>query len=230
MDKNRVVDVTVNSGLNDSCCSSITTWIQVHSYHETSFICFIIAMSLWMIFLLYYMCSSARVNTTPTFQRFAWGVAGGSITGFQNFLKDSLTVLKASKSSNESGSSQEFPYLLFIFMFGMAIFVALSGLIILTLCMKRYDVTYSASMFVGSFCISASIMSAIHYDTFLHLNDMVNYIGYPSGLVILLYGVYMLLMSTSAVTGGIEPLSRSNPSSSTTFVEISRRTEDGELS
>lgn len=185
-------------------------------------------MCLWMIFLLYYMCSSAKVNTSPTFQRFAWGVAGGSITGFQNFLKDSLTILKASNSNNKDGNSNEFPYVLFIFMFGMAIITALSGLIILTLCMKRYDVTYSASMFVGSFCISASIMSAIHYDTFLHLNDVINYIGYPSGLIILLYGVYMLLAATS-ITVRDEPLSQSHPVLSS-FIETSRHTEDNELS
>ena len=186
-------------------------------------------MCLWMTFLLYYMCSpTSSVNTSPTFQRFAWGVAGGSITGFQNFLKDSLTILKASRSSNENGSNDAFPLALFIFMFGMAIFTALSGLIILTLCMKRYDVTYSASMFVGSFCISASIMSAIHYDTFAHLNDAINYIGYPSGLIILLYGVYLLLMSTS--TNGINESSSPADPTTTAFVEIPRHAEDGEIS
>jgi uncharacterized membrane protein len=169
------------------------------------------------------MCTSAKVNTSPTFQRFAWGVVGGSITGFQNFLKDSLTILKSSKINNEDGSNSEFPYLLFIFMFGMAIISALSGLIILTLCMKRYDVTYSASMFVGSFCISASIMSAIHYDTFSHLNDTINYIGYPIGLIILLYGVYMLLISTSA-TSGNEPFHQSN-AAPLTIEERFRHTE-----
>jgi hypothetical protein len=71
-------------------------------------------------------------------------------------------------------------------------------------------------------------MSAIHYDTFSHLNDTMNYIGYPSGLIILLYGVYMLLMSTSATIGN-EQLPQSNPTS-LPFEEISRRTEDGELS
>ena len=208
--------------------STIPFGIQVRSYHETSFICFIVAMCLWMIFLLYYMCTSAKANTSPTFQRFAWGVAGGSITGFQNFLKDALTILKASPMHHEDGSNQAFPYLLFLFMFGMAIAVALSGLIILTLCMKRYDVTYSASMFVGSFCISASIMSAIHYYTFSHLNGVINYIGYPSGLVILLYGVYMLLTSTAATCEN-DVQSQSNPALST-FEEASRRAEDGELS
>jgi hypothetical protein len=185
-------------------------------------------MCVWMVFLLYFMCTSAKVSTSPTFQRFAWGVAGGSITGFQNFLKDSLTILKASKRNNKDDSNSDFPYLLFIFMLGMAIVSALSGLIILTLCMKRYDVTYSASMFVGSFCISASIMSAIHYDTFSHLNDTINYIGYPIGLIILLYGVYLLLMSTPT-TNGTVPLYQSFDVASN-VEHLSRRTEDGNLS
>jgi uncharacterized membrane protein len=123
-------------------------------------------------------------------RRFAWGVAGGSITGFQNFLKDSLTILKA--IPNEA----KIPFVLLGFLASMAIFVALTGLIILTLCMKRYDATYSSSMFVGSFCISASIMSAIHYHTFAYLGkNIVNYVGYPIGLIVLLTGVYVLMVA-----------------------------------
>ena len=133
-------------------------------------------------------------------RRFAWGVAGGSITGFQNFLKDTLTILKAIPSE------AKIPYFLLGFLAFMAIFTALSGLIILTLCMKRYDATYSASMFVGSFCISASIMSAIHYHTFAHLsNNVVNYVGYPTGLVVLLTGVYLLMVAAKE-TGPQSPM------------------------
>ena len=62
----------------------------------------------------------------PTMKRFAWGVSGGSITGFQNFLKDSLTIIKA---SNESGES--FPILLYIFAF-FAILSSFGGLLFLT--------------------------------------------------------------------------------------------------
>jgi hypothetical protein len=36
-------------------------------------------------------------------------------------------------------------------------------LLCLSSCMKRYDATYSAAMFVVSFVISASLMSAVHY-------------------------------------------------------------------
>jgi uncharacterized membrane protein len=131
-----------------------------------------------------------HASTSPMMRRFAWGVAGGSITGFQNFLKDSLTILKALQSE------ARVPFLLLGFLASMAVFIALTGLIILTLCMKRYDATYSASMFVGSFCISASIMSAIHYRTFAHLkNNIVNYVGYPTGLIVLLMGVYLLMVA-----------------------------------
>jgi hypothetical protein len=158
-------------------------------------------MMIWMIWLLHAMYSTA---TSPTFRRFAWGTAGGSITGFQNFLKDSLTIVKALK--NEANV----PYFLLGFLAGMAVLTAFTGLILLMLCMKRYDATYSAAMFVGSFCIAASIMSAIHYDTFTHLDGTLNYIGYPAGLVTLLFGVYLLLKAgndTLAISTNTEAIS-----------------------
>lgn len=127
----------------------------------------------------------------PTMKRFAWGVSGGSITGFQNFLKDSLTIIKA---SNESGES--FPILLYIFAF-FAILSSFGGLLFLTACMKRYDATFSSAMFVGSFVISASIMSAMHYNTFSNLEGIWNWIMYPLGLIILMIGVKMLVNATS---------------------------------
>jgi uncharacterized membrane protein len=161
--------------------------MQRQSYRESSFLLFIAIIVLWMGWLCYFMYSN---STSPLMRRFAWGVAGGSITGFQNFLKDSLTILKAIKNEDT------IPFVLLGFLASMAIFVALTGLIILTLCMKRYDATYSASMFVGSFCISASIMSAIHYHTFAHLKkNLVNYLGYPMGLIVLLAGVYVLMFA-----------------------------------
>lgn len=127
----------------------------------------------------------------PKMKRFAWGVSGGSITGFQNFLKDSLTIIKA---SNESGES--FPILLYIFAF-FAILSSFGGLLFLTACMKRYDATFSSAMFVGSFVISASIMSAMHYNTFSNLEGIWNWIMYPLGLIILMIGVKMLVNATS---------------------------------
>ena len=107
------------------------------------------------------------------------------MTGFQNFLKDSLTIVKASKD-------EPVPWVLLLFFICMAGATALIGLAFLTCCMKRYDVTYSAAMFIGSFVVSGSIMSAIHYDTFQHLNTL-SYFLYPAGLAILLSGVSVLV-------------------------------------
>jgi len=67
----------------------------------------------------------------------------------------------------------------------------------LTACMKRYDATYSSAMFVGSFVISASVMSAVHFKTFSNLEQIYDYILYPLGLLILMAGVYMLVHETT---------------------------------
>jgi hypothetical protein len=72
--------------------------------------------------------------------------------------------------------------------------------------MKRYDVTYSAAMFVGSFVLSASIMSVIHYDTFDHLRSAASYVMYPTGLVILIGGVYMLVQESKECCQEFEEL------------------------
>mmetsp|Transcript_21772 Transcript_21772/g.24782 ORF Transcript_21772/g.24782 Transcript_21772/m.24782 type:complete len:109 (-) Transcript_21772:499-825(-) len=80
-------------------------------------------------------------------------------------------------------------------------FTAFTGLLFLMICMKRYDATFSSSMFVGSFIISASIMAAIHYDTFQHLQGLVNYIMYPAGLGILMIGLNILVQDTEEVEG-----------------------------
>jgi hypothetical protein len=63
--------------------------------------------------------------------------------------------------------------------------------------MKRYDATFSSAMFVGSFVISASIMSAVHYDTFQNLESLWNWIMYLLGLMILMAGVKMLVSATT---------------------------------
>ena len=36
-------------------------------------------------------------------------------------------------------------------------------------------------------------MSAVHYSTFAHLQNVVNYVLYPAGLVILMSGIWMLI-------------------------------------
>lgn len=117
-------------------------------------------------------------------RRFAWGASGGSITGMQNFLKDSLTAVKA---------SGRLPWALVVGLSVSAACTAFVGLLLLTACMKRFDAAYSSTMFVGSFVISASIMSAIHYDTFQNLESVKQLVLYPSGLLILLSGVYLLI-------------------------------------
>ena len=144
-------------------------------------------MMLWIASLAYIMIK----RPSPTLKKFAWGVSGGSITGFQNFLKDSLTIMKACNASKES-----YPWYFYIFVL-MAVTSSFTGLIFLTACMKRYDATFSSAMFVGSFVISASFMAAIHYSTFSHLESIWNWIMYPGGLLVLMIGVKMLVNATS---------------------------------
>ncbi len=102
-------------------------------------------------------------------------------------MKDSLTILKAA-----GAASVPPPWFFYLFL-ALAGGTALVGLLILTACMKRYDATYSAASFVGSFVVSASIMSSAHYNTFASLEGIVNYILYPLGLVVLMVGVYQLV-------------------------------------
>jgi cytochrome b len=148
-----------------------------------------VVLFFWMLLLTRWMMLP---TVSPTLQRFSWGVWGGSITGLQNFLKDALTVLKATSSTAHHSGHIPVPPLLFFVLFAGAISAAFSGLCVLTLCMKRYNVTYSASMFVGSFVVSASIMSAVHYHTFSHLRSLQGFVLYPAGLVFLIIGVVML--------------------------------------
>jgi drug/metabolite transporter (DMT)-like permease len=195
------------------------------SYVSVPFLLYLAALVLWMLLLFYWIKST---TSSPTLKRFSWGVAGGSVTGLQNFLKDSLTIVKILKkqqqppkeaqqsssyeditsatysstatlsSSSSSSSLQQvqifgFPWYLPVMIF-MAMVTAFGGLLLLTACMKRYDATYSSAMFVGSFVVSATIMSAVHYNTFAHLQpSIVNYVLYPAGLVILMSGIWMLI-------------------------------------
>ena len=112
-----------------------------------------------------------------------------SITGFQNFLKDALTIFDIWIKDR---SSSYLPPEFFLFLF-LAMLTSFAGLLCLSSCMKRYDATYSAAMFVVSFVISASLMSAVHYHTFEHLDGITNYMMYPLGLVILLLGAFILV-------------------------------------
>jgi hypothetical protein len=78
------------------------------SYLYPPFVLYLIGLSVWMFLLVYWI----RYGVNETLRRFSWGVSGGSITGLQNFLKDSLTIFKAVQA-DEKGSS--FPWYLPLF-------------------------------------------------------------------------------------------------------------------
>ena len=156
---------------------------QEKSYRDPYFILYFIALSVYVLLLTYWMFLSKN----PRKRKFAWGTCGGCLTGLQNFLKDALTIMKATPADVPHYSW------LFYFFFIMAGVSAFGGLLILTACMKRYDASYSAAGFVGSFVVSASIMSAVHYNTFGELKGIVNYIMYPIGLLVLTLGVFVLV-------------------------------------
>lgn len=179
----------------------------LQSYLEPAFVAYFIAIALWMLFLAFCIhCSNSQL-----LQRFAWGVSGGSITGMQNFLKDALIVLKKTSAttitSSEAGDNDspsksirkfQIPSWHFFVLAAIAIAVAVVGLLLLTWCMKRYDAAFSSSMFVGSYVVSTSLMSAAHYHTFQHLHGrLLNDIGYPAGLLILMAGVGLLVRQTN---------------------------------
>ena len=60
--------------------------------------------------------------------------------------------------------------------------------------MKRYDATYSASMFVVSYIFSATVMSIIRYNMFDRINGPLQLTFYPLGMAILFGGVYFLMV------------------------------------
>jgi len=133
-------------------------------------------------------------SKSPVLRRFAWGSCGGAITGPQNFLKDSMVLFHVSASLNW--------FILFsAFMAGASAF---GGLLLLSNCMKRYDATYSAASFVGSFVVSASIMSAAHYKTFEKLKGVWNFVMYPFGLVVLMIGVLILVRESREFHSEVE--------------------------
>ena len=167
----------------------ITIQDVIQSYQQVSFQLYFIGLILWM-YVVYTLIQHSSPSQIVR-KRLGWGLAGGSVNGLQNFLKDSLTILKASHHSKNT--STPFPTSLFSLFLILAAASAFAGLILLTACMKRYDALFSSAMFVGSFVISASIMSAIHYHTFQHLNSAVDGLFYCVGLFLLMVGVYLLV-------------------------------------
>lgn len=158
---------------------------EVKQSYKTGVIIYFIGLILYLLLMMYWINHSE----SNLLRKFAWGTSSGAITGVQNFLKDSLTIAKAMQG-------QRLPplfYLLFLSA-GVAAFI---GLLILTACMKRYDTTYSAASFVGSFVVSASIMAVVHYNTFDQLEGIVSYVMYPFGIATLMVGVYLLIGESS---------------------------------
>lgn len=132
-------------------------------------------------------------SSTSLLRKLSWGSIGGTVTGFQNFLKDALTI-----------SSTKPLHPIFYLFASLAMLTAFVGLLFLASCMKRFDATYSAAMFVVSFIMSATIMAAVHYHTFHDLEGLQGYIMYPLGLIILLIGASMLVQGEKPREGESE--------------------------
>jgi drug/metabolite transporter (DMT)-like permease len=173
-------------------------------YREPRFLVYFGAMSVWMTFLVIVI----RCSNVPVWRRFAWGVMGGSVTGMQNFIKDALAVVHGLDFGNTTTTTTsiiikeftvhsllEIPWSLYGLLL-MAAIMPMAGLGLLMACMKRYDATYSASMFMGSLVISASVMSAVHYHTFDHLSTLQSVL-YPLGLMTMLSGTAILATETT---------------------------------
>lgn len=155
---------------------------QRTSYSDPLFLSYFAALSVYVALLLYWM----YLSDNHFLRKFAWGNCGGSLAGLQNFLKDSLTIRAA------TAADQPYPTIFWWFL-AAAMVSAFGGLLVLTACLRRYDATYSAATFVGSFVVSASAMSAAHYKTFQELNGLSADILYPFGLFVLIVGVFIFV-------------------------------------
>ena len=67
------------------------------------------------------------------------------------------------------------------------------SLAMLSKCMKRYDATFSAAMFVVSYIFSATIMSIVRYDILSNIESVTQVAFYPVGMIILFIGCLMLM-------------------------------------
>jgi drug/metabolite transporter (DMT)-like permease len=161
----------------------------IASYVDPAFIVFMISM---VSFVSVLRLIIKHFPKTSPLKKFAWGSLGGAITGFQNYLKDSLTIFEATK--RDGGPLPAMFYLLFI----MAVITGFAGLLCLSACMKRYDATYGSAMFVVSFVITTSSMSAIHYHTFAGIGGERAIIMYLFGLCVLIYGATILVRPRAA--------------------------------
>eukprot|EP00986_Skeletonema_menzelii_P015753 scaffold12619_cov133-Skeletonema_menzelii.AAC.2 len=159
-------------------------------YTENAFVAYFVGLTIWMMLVaLWARCGN------PTWQRFAWGIAAGSMSGSSPFLKDSMAVLAgmtASSSNGEVASANVPDALLTIGFYVLMLLAAmfpLSSLILSLECMKRYDATYSAACLLASQTVAATLMSTAHYHTWDHLSSPS---FYPFGLFVLLVGCIVL--------------------------------------
>jgi drug/metabolite transporter (DMT)-like permease len=161
----------------------------VKSYADPAFVVFMISMFSFVTMLHLII---KRFPKTSLLKKMAWGSIGGAITGFQNYLKDSLTIFQ--DTSREGGSLPVIFYVLFI----LAVATGFAGLTCLSACMKRYDATYASAMFVVSFVITASLMSAVHYHTFADIGSEGAIMMYILGLAVLIWGATILVNPAAA--------------------------------
>ena len=157
----------------------------IESYQDPAFIVLMVFMLSFIGVLLFII---RKFPTTSLFTKLAWGSLGGAIVGFQNFLKDTMTVFSAS----QGGPLPAIFYILFI----MAIVIAITGIYCISASMKRYDATYASAMFVASVVIATSLMSAVHYNTFEEINGVGAVVMYLLGLAVLIYGAAILVKPT----------------------------------
>lgn len=185
------------------------------SYKKPAFIFYFCGLISYLILMVYWI----NYSQSSTLRRFAWGCSGGAITGAQNFLKDSLTIIKARDAEQKLS-------LIFYPLSFMAAITAFVGLLFLTVCMKRYDATYSAASFVGSFVVSASVMAAVHYNTFAEINGVLNSVLYPSGIFVLMVGVYLLVRDYSECRQGDDSTDQQRQLDSNNNDEVDFDSED----
>ena len=154
------------------------------AYMEPEFISYIIGMFGWLFLLGGMICFGSTTDN-----RVAWGLVGGSVTGVQPFIKDALAVVTGLRIDRIPIS--DYPREIFV-LFLLSAVIPLVGLALLMGCMKRYDATYSSSMFVGSMIMSVSVMSAVRYKTFEHIDCMWSATMYVFGLCVLVGGTVIL--------------------------------------
>lgn len=168
------------------------------AYLEPEFLTYCIGMLGWMVLLVGLINSSHSSE-----QRFAWGVIGGSVAGIQPFIKDALAVV--SGLQQDKVPLEQYPSGLFVLLI-LAGILPLIGLVLLMQCMRRFDASYSGSMFVGSMIVSVSVMSAVRYHTFEHLDGFSDAVLYVLGLCILTSGCVVLACEGDGAMDQMQPI------------------------